>query len=570
MKVAMFVFLSATLASVLCASDDARGGIDLIVMIDRSGSMSGRPVELLPALAADLLARNGEANRVRHRLAVVGFASRARVELPFTAIHDVAREHLERDRRESGGTTDVAAAFAAAARLFASIPADPARRRAAVIVTDGIPSVPRVDSAAYERDLRRFVANNFSCVTIDVLLVRGRGAAHDVLWRDLSSNHLYESAAIRDDLLSALYRVLTALAGTRTAESSLAAQTETIMLPPYLDFVVFDIIRGAGGDDVLVFAPRARQPVTAATTGVHLASLGAVMSTVFVNRPAPGAWTFQKSAADARVRVFSQQFFPRGVLIAPTPAEPLWQHDRVAVAYRVIDRNGRPLDEIAGYPLTLDLRLVTPEGRQIEAAMQRRPELGTAVFAAATAVACSVAGRYWTEVRVATRDDRQQQVEVFLDRWSGFSVADAILVECRLTTRALEPLVWSRGVDTRLECHDASGGAVDISAASPSVFRALLWRNHQPVAGEMSVEHLGRGVFAGSLHGAERPGSYTLRIVVDRVQVTGPYNVHVLPPEMSFTREVSWLDGIVLFVLATSLGTIGRTLHVRRRTYRAS
>jgi len=67
-----------------------------------------------------------------------------------------------------------------------------------------------------------------------------------------------------------------------------------------------------------------------------------------VRRPRAGAWTFTKSDPTARVRVLSQQFFPRGTLVEPTAARPVSQHAKVTIGYRLDDDAGRPLRELDG------------------------------------------------------------------------------------------------------------------------------------------------------------------------------------------------------------------------------
>lgn len=562
----------AAAVSLVCArmhaGDPAGAGLDLIVMIDRSRSMAGERVELLPALAAELVAHNAEANRVTHRLGVVSFGPDARIDLPLTPIRGTGvRRFMRRAPHEARGHTDVLAAFETAARLFGALPPDPARRRAVVVVTDGVPYVPERDAGEYGRKLREFVAANLARATIDVLLVRRGDAREDGLWRALSSSRVHDAAGRHEDKLAALHRVVAALVGTRAAASRSAARAEIVILPPYLDFVVFDIFRGVRAGEIEVLPPGASRPLNEAMDGVELVRMGDVMTTVVVNRPAPGTWTFRASRPEARVRVFAQEFFPRGTLVVPSTAAALRQHDRVAVAYRVVDSNGQPLTEIAGYPLSLDLELMTPSGARIVSRMARRPDLGPAIFAAATESECGVPGRYWTEVRIATRDAAQRQVDVFRDRWSGFFVAGAMLVDCRHTPRPIQPIVWSRSVRLRVECRDPSGRAQDIVPPEPDAFRASLRRNGRPVASTLRVAFAGRGAFAGSLRGAGYPGSYTMTLAVDRSRLRGPYNVRILPPEVSFTRALGWLD---IGVIASCAAAVGGFLHVVRRAHRTA
>jgi hypothetical protein len=43
---------------------------------------------------------------------------------------------------------------------------------------------------------------------------------------------------------------------------------------------------------------------------------------------------------------------------------------------------------------------------------------------------CELAGRYWTDVRITTVDVNGHRLDVFRDRWSGFSVAAGTRTHC--------------------------------------------------------------------------------------------------------------------------------------------
>jgi hypothetical protein len=133
---------------------------------------------------------------------------------------------------------------------------------------------------------------------------------------------------------------------------------------------------------------------------------------------------FRKSDPSARVKVLSQQFFPRGVLVHPAAAPPVRQYDEVTIGYRLEDGAGRPIQELLGYPLSVDVSLALPDGQRIVLPMTREPASRSSLYRT-RATECSVAGRYWTEVLVTTADSSGQPVGIFEDRWSGFTVDEA-------------------------------------------------------------------------------------------------------------------------------------------------
>lgn len=401
----------------------ATPGLDLAVLVDSSGSMArhrGNEVLLL-RMTADLLARNAEATRVEHRMAVVRFGSSASVDVPFTPARSI-RPRLNAMQYQDRGETNVLAAFAEAEKLFRSLPASSERRRAIVLLTDGVPYVRGVDMPSYRANLRRFAAAHFAeaGVTIDVLLIDSR---YDVMWRQLA--RVEPVGGTSDQLLASAHGVVARLAGTQTAESARAKNNraiDTLTVPPYLDVIVFDILRLSAGVTVEIFPPGSAAPIRPGAGGIESIPLGDVLTTMVVPRPKPGEWVIRKSHQDARVRILSQQFFPRGLLLRPAPTDSLRQCDRVPIAYRVLDGSGRPFEELPDYGLALDLTVAMPGGGSTAIAMERDPSLGVLAFRSAQDMECDLAGRYWTDVRITTVAADGHRLDVFRDRWSGFSV----------------------------------------------------------------------------------------------------------------------------------------------------
>lgn len=433
------------LVALLCTAGVLRAepGLDLILLLDRSKSMAA-VAPVAPAatrLSLDLLARNASAYRLQHRAAVVGFGSSAHVELPWTAVGSRTPTRLESVPRSARGDTDLLEATATAARMLDALPRDGDRRRAIVMVTDGVPSVSGKDPGAYAGELQRLVAarTRAASSTIDIVLV-GDGGARPA-WTAAATVHSTRRNAA--DVLASLHAVVTRLAGTPAAESApskTAREVDTIVVPPYLETIVFDVFRSAHDTTVQIFPPGSRTPVQHGTPGIEELTLGDVLATLVVTRPEPGEWTIRKSRADAHVRIRSQQYFPRGVLLRPEPTRLVRKGSRVDVAYRVVDHDLQPIRERPDSPLSLHLDLVTPEGRVTPVAMERAPDLGGATFRSAREAECGTAGRYWTDVRVVTVDARGRQLDVYRDRWSGFTVTDAPASVAASATAAPRPV----------------------------------------------------------------------------------------------------------------------------------
>lgn len=211
---------------------------------------------------------------------------------------------------------------------------------------------------------------------------------------------------------------------TNRPEVTTAGETvEALVLPPYLESVVFDLFSEGRETAVEVFAPDSPdRPLAAGVDGVEEIRVGEILRTLIVRRPAPGRWLFRKPRPESRVKIRSQQFFPRGALVEPAGGEPVRQDDQVLVAYRVTDENGAPLEELPGYPLSAEVVLVGPQGLRLSLGMERQPQRGPGVFRTRRRAPCNLPGRYWTEVVLTARDLTGQKVRVLQDRWSGFSV----------------------------------------------------------------------------------------------------------------------------------------------------
>jgi Mg-chelatase subunit ChlD len=417
--------LLIVLLSLLAGSVRADAGLDLVVAVDRSGSMERIPDDVLE-LPIDLLARDGAAVRLVHRLGAISFGSHARVDLALTPVRRetaaALRHTVEAIPSETNlGDTDFVAALTSARRLFDRVTFDPARRRAILLVTDGLPDLPGSDATDTARHLRRYVQKALSDVALEIAIVPSRSSARrdDALWRGIARGRTTTVRDTREQLLAAVHRMVSHVSGTRSIE--IHESVDALVVPPYLQLVVFDVVAARGSSSMLIFAPGADRPLSAKDDSVEEVRNGEMLWTMAVRRPAAGRWRFRKSSADARVTIFSQQFFPRGELVTPAPEIPPVRS--TVIAYRLVDTGGTVLAELPGYPLTLELSLVHPGGRRAAYRMDRTRAAGSSIYRSRGTATCTLAGRYATEVAVRTTDAEGRGVDVFRDSWSGFSVA---------------------------------------------------------------------------------------------------------------------------------------------------
>jgi Mg-chelatase subunit ChlD len=536
--VAALLLAGVTGAATAAPTSDVAGpGLDLVLLIDRSGSMTGAArttQNLFARVAFELVAQNGTANRVVHRFGIVSFGSSAQVELPLAAIHgdEVSRVRgiVENLPTSAGGNTDVLAAFDAARRVLAVAPAAQSRRRAILLLTDGAIDVPDAP-LSYVDDLRRLVAASFpsSTTTIDVVLLpsrAGRGALRK-LWRELSRGRLHELSGNPSEMLADLHRLVTQIVGTRSVGIDINT-TETLVLPPYLDVVVFDIV---GRGDVSIYAPGATQPLARGAEGVERLEAGSSLSTTVVHRPAPGRWRFRARAAAAHAQIFAQEFFPRGVLIRPD-SHDVRQRDRVTVAYRLIEADGTSLRELPAYPLSLSMTLALPDERRLPLPMNRDHAQGNVVFRSRDELSCGAAGHYWTEVHVTAVDADRRPVLVFEDRWSGFDVSAAARIDCRVSN-------FDADLVTHIACLDERAHPVELAplvdGPAASVITANVSRNGRASTLGLALSYAGAGAFVGRIREAGMPGAYCVQLAADRTRLAPSYNVRFSPSTLSFT-----------------------------------
>lgn len=363
--------------------------------------------------------------------------------------------------------------------------------------------------------------------------------------------------AIRVTAVRTMHSVLGAILRQPSAESETttinAAAAEVLVVPPYVDVIVFDIVsHNTPVDQLAIYAPDALRPLDRNSSGIDEVRLGDTLSTVTIRRPAPGPWMFRVPDARVHVKVFSQQFFPRGTLVKPRSADPPRQHDDVEIAYRVVDGEGAPLRESAEYPLSLSLSLIAPDGKRVAVDMKRRSDLGPATFAATTPATCRLAGRHWTDVQIATRDLGRREVVIFHDQWSGFTVTPARLIEChpsppRMQASALG--IQTPAVTISVECPNEFLGAVDRSP-QPWI-RSDLYRDEQLLRDGVTFRKRGTAL-EGRIDTATKPGAYRLHLGVDRAHVPSKFNVRFVPTDVVFKRTAyaTWLIAVATVTAA--------------------
>jgi hypothetical protein len=456
--IASLIGLSPGSASAEVMWSNGNQGLDLVLVLDRSASMAGviengkhreqDRSEELSTLVLRLLADNAECHRLDQNVAVITFDTRPQVVLPLSSVRNEARVIATISSRIHGalgipkGRTYYKLALESAAAQLSSPKSRVSRQRAILMITDGSPDPgTRKDISELESLAKRLARERIS---LWVFLLRPpKGTVSPPirsLWRRLSRGGVLELSGSRQSvfLLADSWfasHLGTPVIGLNSGRSGLVDATLT--LPPYLDFVVFDVFGVSGEVAAQMVPPDSKVPGMERTSNVER-RIADGWQTLVVRRPRAGHWRFRTASHRVEAKVLARQFFPRGILVEPRPGERVSQGSTIYLTYGLVD-NGRPLLEITGFPLLVKATVSSSLGR-IELAPFER--IGVTLYRAREQFVCRSSGRYQIEVIVRTRDSDGLSVMVLHDRWSGFVVERKIPVE--MTPRFPSAMTKSR------------------------------------------------------------------------------------------------------------------------------
>ncbi len=153
---------------------NVRTPIDLALVLDRSGSMSGEPLEAAKLAAHDAvdLLEDGDG------VAIVVYDDQVHVLMPPTRVDDRATLHAAIDRIDVGGSTALHAGWTEGAAQLVDL-LDPARTARVVLLTDGQANQGVVDPHEIAADVARMAAHGVATSAIGL----GRNFNEDLLAR---------------------------------------------------------------------------------------------------------------------------------------------------------------------------------------------------------------------------------------------------------------------------------------------------------------------------------------------------------------------------------------------------
>lgn len=430
-------------------TDDPIGGVDIVFLIDNSGSMfcemdqdlkcigPGSDPDALRFEMVEHFTRWLGVDNLRsypsreHRLGVITFGSSDRLsaDLELISLKTQSddqlqdRQHLVEGRlsREQMGKTDFIPAYTQASRLpWAQQPSDRSRIKALILLTDGHPWVPSINGVprlldngqqnpnfygAYFQALQALLDRHFPAATTPqspdgyhrwVIFLGSDWGAVSSQWAQIvggNARQILTSSEIPlvvHDIMATIYPMGEFI-------------SPDFDMPPYLSgvaFTVYGLSKLTSIDDITFLGPdQAPIPPASITFGEKY---GDAIIRREISAPQPGKWAYRTKAA-TRVKVSWDKFLPELQLVEPQGAPT--QLTETRIAFRLVDQQGRAIKLLPEYPVAIDAKLTWPNGQT-----RALPFVQTAdsAFASQELVLVDAVGDYYLDVSaLTTYGDRQ-------------------------------------------------------------------------------------------------------------------------------------------------------------------
>jgi uncharacterized protein YegL len=590
LKICFTLFLSLLINSNIYSTTK---GLDLIVIVDQSGSMMGAGTKTnndsegvrndMVRRILELMVQNGISNKVTHRLGVVSFGGTVRVDLPLSETKSISLEKMRKQldsslKDQSMGHTHFLAAFETVKNMFTKgIKATPGKR-VIILITDGAPYIKNIKIALYVNKLRKLIESSFPYPDYRIHVVALNDPSNDYwekyrdFWRSVSNNHARKLQGDKKYIFRALHDLINNITGT-SAEHIPPTMYDNLVIPPYLESIVFDIFRIDTEVIVNLFpANDLQHSLTPDSGNVDFVNIGKTIQTVSVKCPVPGRWKIEKSNEEAKVDIYSQRFFPRGKLINPGPDALLRQYEAIFISYCVMDGDENPIKEIPGYPLTLELSLVKPDSSRIQIEMQKDLTMGESIYRTTREIECDLIGPYRTEVLIASKDLNDQSVPVFRDQWSGFIVQSAKLIDCKIVSpKPYEKipvykslLLSPRHMYFKFMFIWDTGQPVNLPAVfkgkETNLLQISTLNKENDVETNFNFINKGSGILESETNIYKSPGQYHLKIRANKSYIPDNYTIRITPSNLFFIRYMNlshWVQFFFIGLVILSFAFVG-------------
>lgn len=471
------VLLGLTVVAILVggavyAQEDAPG-VDILFLVDQSGSMGGSPEHPTPndrlglrfEAPQDFVELLGE-DRIQirpnavYRVALLDFGDYAVPRLDWTSIAPTSWEELQSQlnelTKENGGlhpgkyatsnlgNTNFLDAFQKAKALFDQLgPSDPQRKRVIILLTDGQPCVPPPPAPdgtpppmpcqnpyQHMAELQTFVKTNFPSPQYQIFVVAMNDSESDYWkqmkprweqiahgWaRKVSSNH--EVGIYFHDILREI---------TQDIPKPPDGPDETvkhivpgpIIVPPYLDTISFTLFKRTP-DETLEVKDESGRLLTPDMPNVDVS--GKNIYKLTVSSPEPGRWLVSTNAKSEEVDIEMRYVTARGNLLSPLGSQV--QFVPIIISWQLLDSKGNPLPEYKDprYRLRPEVVVISPEGNKTPLELAYKGESTyEASFTPLTP------GTYAIEMNATSQDLEGNEIVVYQGKIADFVVSPVSL-----------------------------------------------------------------------------------------------------------------------------------------------
>lgn len=398
------------------ADTPAPPGIDLIILLDQSGSMSGvggratdpdgRRVYTTQYLIDYLAFDNNFVNPDRsNRVVVIGFGSPGQAELAVPPTYLKEAEDIQAAKAgvtaKNLGDTNFVSPLQMVRVVFPEATdaevIDGARRRLIVVITDGGPYDTREGMTldGYFSEIRDYYANKLKLADHYPLYVVGVDDANRY-WQVVGPRwQAFAASAERVTDVNAVNRYVadqlcTFLNPTGESTECRLQDIGYHFIQPYARTVAFSFFKYR--PDALISLKRTDgSPVAVDPRDPDVLDYVATpRDELFVlSNPEPGCWKSAREG-EGRVDVVTQVIFNHLSLTQPASAHP--QALPLELVFELNDENGSPVNEDPDYPVTITGVLTAPNGREQDVGIERAG--GGNRYVSTTVPELTVAGDY--------------------------------------------------------------------------------------------------------------------------------------------------------------------------------
>lgn len=442
------------------AANSPGGGMDIVLVIDQSGSMGGtikydhKPndpygqritaVENLVRFLSDSVEGHYHAygTTPKHQVGIVEFGTKATVALPGEVFEydpknlpkraAVVNRVLSSVRKKDLEFTDHLAALKLAEKLLVKMASNKLpgpRGHLVIMVTDGQPYVTGINLSAYKKRMLVYLHDRFLKRGI-ALEVLGLDAT-DIYWEKQRAGDYWNRAsggqarkiANPDDFYEALQKVLLRYI---SPSGKVVTVEEEFDCPPYIRRIIINVDKNVPGASVIVITPSGKR--------LNLSSVSQRnhpnYSRYTIDRPEPGIFRFEKLPSQKYCDIQIEVYYSRVVLTHPL--RPLRLQEPANLRFKVSSSLGNTFKPDPRFPVKLGVQISSPA--EVDLGVMPAKNQGQGVVVTIKPFIPQQYGQYKVRLAGRTRTASGKQVEVFSSQSLPIEVLNKKPVQVKLIT----------------------------------------------------------------------------------------------------------------------------------------